>query len=118
MTDSRPSSDATAAPAIDPEIVRATLRRVVDPEVGMNIVDLGLVYRIETTPHLLIEMTMTSPTCPMGDLILDEVRYELSATFPDAPPAEIQLVWEPPWNPSMMSDRARLRFGWQDGDTP
>ncbi|MBW7902678.1 MAG: metal-sulfur cluster assembly factor [Rhodocyclaceae bacterium] len=95
------------------DAVRAALRHVIDPEVGMNVVDLGLVYRIETEPAVVVEMTMTSPTCPMGDLILEEARHELAEAFPDAPPADIRLVWEPPWHPSMMSDRAKQSFGWQ-----
>ena len=103
---------ATAAP--DPDVVRAALRHVIDPEVGMNIVDLGLVYRIETEPAIVVEMTMTSPTCPMGDLILDEARFELAEAFPDEAPADIRLVWEPPWEPSMMSGRAKANFGWQE----
>lgn len=107
----RPAADPAALPP-DPEVVRAALRHVIDPEVGMNIVDLGLVYRIDTGAGIVVEMTMTSPACPMGDLIIDEARYELAEAFPDAPPADIRLVWEPPWEPSMMSRRAKLNFGW------
>jgi len=114
MNSTEPAALAETATPPDPEVVRAALRHVVDPEVGMNIVDLGLVYRIDTDAGIVVEMTMTSPTCPMGDLILDEVRYELAEAFPDEPPADIRLVWEPPWNPSMMSGRAKLDFGWQD----
>lgn len=108
------NATALPAPRPDPDLILIILRRVVDPEVGMNIVDLGLVYRIDTADGIVVEMTMTSPTCPMGDLILDEVRHELAEALPDEPPADIRLVWEPPWNPSMMSGRARMNFGWQD----
>jgi len=105
---------ATAAP--DQDVVRAALRGVIDPEVGMNIVDLGLVYRIDTEPAIVVEMTMTSPTCPMGEMILDDVRARLAVAFPGTWPADVRLVWEPPWNPSMMSANGRRHFGWRDDE--
>ncbi|MEN9456907.1 MAG: hypothetical protein RL210_2426 [Pseudomonadota bacterium] len=93
--------------------VRDMLRKVVDPEVGINIVELGLIYRIESMPaHVLIEMTMTSPACPMGDLIEDDARQELARGLPPGRQVELRLVWEPPWDPSMMSESARTHFGW------
>ena len=93
--------------------VRDMLRKVVDPEVGINIVELGLIYRIESMPaHVLIEMTMTSPACPMGDLIEDDARKELARGLPPGRQVELRLVWEPPWDPSMMSESARTHFGW------
>jgi len=98
--------------------VRDILRRVVDPELGVNIVDLGLVYRIDIAgEQLLIEMTMTSPACPMGDMILDDLRSELDRAFPDCSP-DIKLVWEPPWDPAMMSPRSKAHFGWADENSP
>lgn len=97
------------------ETIRAALRRVVDPEVGVNIVDLGLVYAIEIRPTgVYVALTMTSPACPLGDLIVDEVRAELgalAAARPDEAPPEIELVWNPPWDPAMMSPAARVRLG-------
>lgn len=93
--------------------VRDMLRKVVDPEVGINIVELGLIYRIESMPaHVLIEMTMTSPACPMGDLIEDDARQELARGLPPGRQVELRLVWEPPWDPSMMSESAHTHFGW------
>jgi metal-sulfur cluster biosynthetic enzyme len=69
--------------ALDTEQIRDALRKVVDPEVGANIVDLGLVYRIELSGRqLLIEMTMTSPACPMGDLIVDDAMPNSTACCP------------------------------------
>lgn len=103
---------AMTHPAPDEERVRTLLRQVVDPEVGANIVDLGLVYRIDIAPgQVTITMTMTSPACPMGEMILDDVRAVLADKLPDWP-ADVALVWEPPWNPSMMSARTRENFGW------
>ena len=79
----------------------------------INIVELGLIYRIESMPaHVLIEMTMTSPACPMGDLIEDDARQELARGLPPGRQVELRLVWEPPWDPSMMSESARTHFGW------
>ena len=93
--------------------VRDILRKVVDPEVGINIVELGLIYRIESMPaHVLIEMTMTSPACPMGDLIEDDARQELARGLQPGRQVDLRLVWEPPWDPSMMSESARTHFGW------
>lgn len=102
---------------LDTEQIRDALRKVVDPEVGANIVDLGLVYRIELNGRrLLVEMTMTSPACPMGDLIVDDAHAELDRVLPADVSVNIQVVWEPPWNPSMMSEQCRLRLGWtEDG---
>ncbi len=103
----------TAVP--DTELIRNALRKVVDPEVGANIVDLGLVYRIECeASRLLIEMTMTSPACPMGEMIVDDAYAELDRVLPADCQPEIRLVWEPPWVPSMMSEQCRLRLGWNE----
>lgn len=109
-----PGMPDSANPPADPasDEVRKLLRRVVDPEVGINIVDLGLVYRIEFAgDRLLIEMTMTSPACPMGDMIIDDA-YEALEDLPTTSKPEIVLVWEPPWNPSMISPRSKLALGW------
>jgi metal-sulfur cluster biosynthetic enzyme len=97
----------------DEERIRELLRRVVDPEVGANIVDLGLVYRIDIAPgRVAIAMTMTSPACPMGEMILDDVRAALADGLPPDWQAEVALVWEPPWTPALMSERTRRNFGW------
>ena len=100
-------------PGLDEQQVRDVLRRVIDPEVGMNIVALGLVYRVEiATGNLLIEMTMTSPACPMGDMIVSDVHAALANVLPATIEPDIRLVWEPPWNPSMMDEAAKEHFGW------
>lgn len=103
--------------ALDTEQIRSALRKVVDPEVGANIVDLGLIYRIELDSNkLLIEMTMTSPACPMGDMIIEDAYAELGRILPADFQPEIRLVWEPPWAPSMMSEKCRLSLGWNPAD--
>lgn len=89
------------------------LRGVVDPEVGVNIVDLGLIYRVEISPEaVLVELTMTSPACPMGDMIMDDAVAALEAILPEGLAPEMRLVWEPPWSPELMSERAKSTLGW------
>lgn len=104
-------TDSESAP--DLETVRTALRQVIDPEAGMNIVDLGLIYRIEAgVDALIVEMTMTSPACPMGEMITAEVEAVLEDLLPAAIKPDVRLVWSPPWEPSLMSEGARQHFGW------
>lgn len=103
----------TVKPRPDEAAIRNLLRRVIDPEVGLNIVDLGLVYRVDAgAESVLIEMTMTSPACPMGGMIADEVKDVLARALPPSCKAEVRLVWEPPWQQSMMSEAGKQHFGW------
>lgn len=95
------------------EDVREALRRVIDPEVGLNIVDLGLVYGVEAAAdHIYVVMTMTSPACPMGTYITDSARNALRALAPGIQDIQVHLVWDPPWSPAMMSPRAKEQLGW------
>ncbi len=97
------------------ERIRAALREVIDPEVGMNVVDLGLIYGIEVAEnHVRVSMTMTTPACPMGSYLTDRVREVVQQAWPEAGDVEVDLVWDPPWDPHMMSDHARRHFGWSD----
>lgn len=100
--------------AIPEEALLETLRAVDDPEAGMNIVELGLVYSAEATPpRAMVRMTMTSPACPLGDYLSDAVKSALRARFPEIEQVEVELVWEPPWTPERMSEEARNFFGWK-----
>ena len=93
--------------------VREALQKVIDPEIGESIVDVGLIYGIELQDDAIsIRMTMTSPACPMGEMILDEVHAELVHAFPEAE-IDIEMVWEPTWNPDMISPEAKARLGWK-----
>jgi len=93
--------------------VREALKSVEDPEAGMNIVDLGLVYAIEARPERVrVEMTMTSPACPVGAYLVDEAVAAIRAAAAEGTEVEVDLVWEPPWTPERMSPEARRRFGW------
>ncbi|NMG75006.1 metal-sulfur cluster assembly factor [Aromatoleum diolicum] len=97
----------------DIESVKAVLRQVIDPEVGINIVDLGLIYGIEVTPEeVSIQMTMTSPACPMGDMIMGDIDAALDTALPPDMRVVVNLVWDPPWSPNMMNKDARGHFGW------
>jgi metal-sulfur cluster biosynthetic enzyme len=95
------------------EPVEAALRRVVDPELAMSIVDVGLIYGVAIdATQASVTMTMTSPACPVIDVILDDVREELARVLPEGMAIATQLVWEPAWNSDRLSARARLFMGW------
>jgi metal-sulfur cluster biosynthetic enzyme len=97
------------APAIAD--VWETLRRIIDPELGCNIVDLGLIYEVVLFgSRVAVEMTLTSPGCPMGDILLSAVRATL-LDIPGIERADVHLVWEPPWTPARMSPEAREQLG-------
>lgn len=98
---------------IDDDAIREALRQVDDPEAGMNIVDLGLVYGIEVgDAGVRVELTMTTAACPMTDMIVDQVRDAVTATVPQGTAVNVELVWDPPWTPDRMSGIAREHFGW------
>ena len=91
--------------------IREALRQVIDPEIGVNIVDLGLVYRIEIDGgRIRVEMTMTSPACPLSQYLKDLVDSTIRRLIPSIQDVEIVLVWEPPWDPDMMSAGARRQL--------
>ena len=100
--------------ASEPDI-RAALKHVLDPEIGINIVDLGLVYRIEVEGTCaLVVMTMTSPACPLVDYLKDLVTEAVREHVPDVTDVEMAIEWEPPWDPKMMSNEAKREL---DGGT-
>ena len=93
--------------------IEAALARVVDPEVAMSIVDVGLVYGVRVAGDTVhVSMTMTSAACPVTDVILDEVETELDRALPEALKIEVELVWEPPWTAERMSERGRRFMQW------
>lgn len=107
------SADQPASPPPDPDRLRLLLRRVVDPEIGLNIVDLGLVYGVEVAPERVrIALTMTSPACPLSDVVIADVEAALAPALPDNCRLDVDLVWEPPWEPSMIQPEARAKLGW------
>ncbi|HVG59085.1 MAG TPA: putative Fe-S cluster assembly protein SufT [Hyalangium sp.] len=110
-----------APPAADGEFdegrVWEQLRTVYDPEIPVNIVELGLVYQCKATQlpegghRVDIQMTVTAPGCGMGPVLQEDVRKKVSGV-PGVKEAHVELVWEPPWDQSRMSDVARLELGW------
>lgn len=93
------------------ETVRETLRQVVDPELGCNIIDLGLVYSTEiAAERVRVVMTLTTAGCPMHESLIAGVRTVL-LSLPGVREAEVEVVWDPPWNPAMMTPEGRARVG-------
>ena len=90
------------------------LRNVIDPELGINVVDLGLIYSAGMLPNgeIHVEMTMTTPMCPLSAHLIAQVRDALRKAFPGCRGIHVHLVWEPAWDPSMMSAAARAQMGW------
>ena len=89
------------------------LKTVYDPEIPVNIYDLGLIYKIDYTPDdktLHVDMTLTAPSCPAADFILEDVRQKLlSVEGPEK--VDLRLVFEPEWNQDMMTEEAKLELG-------
>jgi len=88
------------------------LTGVIDPEIGINIVDLGLVYEVGIqNDKIEISMTMTSRVCPMGEYLREQAQEAVRRNLPGDIKVLVNLVWDPPWTPEMMSDAAREHLG-------
>ena len=97
------------------DAVRESLKQVIDPELFINIIDLGLVYTVVIEPagekeNVKIEMTMTSPACPAGPQLIGQSKQVLSA-LPGVGEVEVKLVMTPPWSPDLMTEDARDQLG-------
>lgn len=89
------------------------LAQVNDPELGINIVDLGLVYAVDVEDSIVhVKMTLTTPGCPLTYYLTEMAEAAIRQALPDTEQVEIELVWEPPWDPSKMSDAAKRKLGW------
>lgn len=103
---------------LNEDMVFAALRNVYDPEIGLNIVDLGLVYGVDVADEgklVNVNMTLTTPACPAGPMIIESAQKEiltLRDVHPQLEDAKINLVWTPFWNPSMMSEDAKAELGY------
>lgn len=94
-------------------LVERALHRVIDPEMALDIVELGLVYAVEASERAVrVRITMTSAACPVTELIVDDVTRELHHALGDDLEVAVEVVWDPPWVPERMSDRARAAMGW------
>ena len=94
------------------EAVIAALKDIFDPEIPVNIYDLGLIYGVDVADDgaVMVKMTLTTPHCPVAESMPGEVELRVSAV-PGVRDAEVELVWDPPWDPAKMSDEARLELG-------
>lgn len=97
-------------------VIWEQLKTCYDPEIPVNIVDLGLIYRCEVAPlgngerSVAVDMTLTAPGCGMGDILVADAQEKI-AVIPTVAEVKVELVFDPPWNQSMMSDEARLQVG-------
>lgn len=94
------------------EAVIDALKEIYDPEIPVNLYDLGLIYGVDITAngHAAITMTLTTPHCPVAESMPGEVELRVSAV-PGIATADVNLVWDPPWDPQKMSDEAKLELG-------
>ncbi len=102
--------------APDPEAIWDQLKRVFDPEIPVNIVDLGLVYSMDvekqedSTFKVFVAMTLTAPGCGMGPAIAEDARCKI-IQVPGVSLADVRIVWDPPWNQSMISEEGKMKLG-------
>lgn len=109
----QPAEAAAGEPGGDVyEGVIAALKEIFDPEIPVNIYDLGLIYGVDVTDggHVVVTMTLTTPHCPVAESMPAEVELRVGAV-PGAGDVEVNLVWDPPWDPQLMSDEAKLELG-------
>ena len=108
----QPGAEGLLAPGtLEPGII-AALRTCFDPEIPLNVYDLNLIYGIEVDPqgNVEVRMTLTSPSCPVAGTLPGEVQQKV-ASVAGVRTAHVALVWDPPWEPSMLSEAARLQLG-------
>lgn len=111
-----PAIPENATDADIADVIWQQLRTCYDPEIPINIVDLGLIYRceIEQRPDgqrsVTVDMTLTAPGCGMGEILVQDAQEKI-AVIPTIGDVRVELVFDPPWNPTMMSDEARLQTG-------
>lgn len=112
-TTTTPTAETATLPT-EPE-VREVLRTVYDPELGISIEDLGLVYGVQVdsdTRHVILDMTLTTPACPLGPVIKTQAHSALVTRFPNVQEVDINLVWTPRWDPrTMASEEAKAELG-------
>jgi len=106
-----PATAVPAAGGVTPDLVKLALRRVKDPEVNLNIVDMGLIYdvRVEGT-DVFVDMSLTTPACPSGAEIMKDAEEQLK-TLEGVGAVNLNLVWSPPWSPERIEPRVRAYLG-------
>jgi len=109
-TATSPASNSSAD-LVTEDLVKLALRRVKDPELNLNIIDLGLVYAIRVDgTHVSIDMSLTTPACPSGPELVGDATQQLQA-IPGVTNAEVNIVWSPPWTPDRIEPRVRAYLG-------
>jgi FeS assembly SUF system protein len=110
--ESEGARDAPREPAVLEEAARDALRTIYDPEIPVNIYDLGLIYSVSASDEgqVHVQMTLTAPACPMAGWLVQQVHSKM-LELPGAASARTELVWDPPWTPARMSEAARLELG-------
>ena len=108
----KPAPDVAGPGGDLQEAVVEALKSIYDPEIPVNIYELGLIYdvRVDADGDAVVEMTLTTPNCPVAESMPGEVEMRV-LSVPGIRDAEVKLVWDPPWDPSKMSDEARLELG-------
>ncbi|SRR5581483_1288787 len=95
------------------ERVREALRQLYDPELGVNVVDLGLIYGIDVQGSLVnVTMTLTTPSCPLHSSLTEAVDEAIRRYVPGVEAVHVDLVWEPAWSPDRISPAGRAELGW------
>ncbi len=116
MTDepaSPPPAPAAAGPYSERErLITENLKQIYDPEIPMNIVDLGLIYGYEWNgDDVTLKMTLTAPGCPVAGILAEEIKGAIERV-PNIRSAKVEMIWDPPWSPERMSEFAKRQFGY------
>ncbi|HTZ61885.1 MAG TPA: iron-sulfur cluster assembly protein [Thermoplasmata archaeon] len=108
-----PASPAPNGPYAERErLITENLKQIYDPEIPMNIVDLGLVYGFEWKgDDVTLHMTLTAPGCPVAGILAEEVKTAIEKV-PNVHSAKVDMIWDPPWSPERMSEFAKRQFGY------
>jgi len=115
-SDSAPSSPSPSTPAGPyterEHLITENLKQIYDPEIPMNIVDLGLIYGFEWAgDDVTLKMTLTAPGCPVAGILAEEVKAAVEKV-PNVHSATVDMIWDPPWSPDRMSEFAKRQFGY------
>jgi metal-sulfur cluster biosynthetic enzyme len=109
----RSAIDTWLADEADLDLIRNVLYEVIDPELGVNIVDLGLLFGVTVSDRVAhVRMTLTTPGCPLSGYMADEIHRVLVG-LPGVDDVDVRIVWDPPWSPDMMTERAKQQLGWR-----
>lgn len=97
----------------DEQRIYSALQSVIDPEIGENLIDLGLIYGINIHDHIAtVTFTMTSYACPMSEMVIESIEDAVNKVLSEGMELDLHLVWEPAWDPAMMCEQAKRRLGW------